>query len=865
MFIDMNQMPKTLICLFVAVPFCLIAAVADAASYNVGIGSKFIVSALDAGLPSFLKKPDIYVQYQDGGRTVKKKAMVISHFPQLTATCVWKSPVPPGKYSLYVFVRGQSSSPAVASDDFNVFAPAFATLSMESGTGWLEVTAAGTFFGQPKPKLWLQSAAPIDGRIIKKSCSIQTPLQYDDAKGRAGTSCMDVDSGESKLVLYVPSGLSAGDWMLMMDTKIGVASTPFTILPPEILSLTPASGAAGAEIKVSGKFFGKPPPKLWLSFLQGAKELSKSCGIKKPLAYPDAQDKGGMSCMELATGVSELTFFVPESLPDTECMFHLDNGVGESTAAFTPTFYISGKISRDALEGVPVQLFQNDVKIAETKSSFDGSYSLGGLHNGDYTVVPELPGFYFYPDSVDVSVQNSNPTGIDFVATESLKCLVIDISAGPAAESYPYQIYKAADAPPDLYYNDIYKTDRIAFFKISGGSFSMGSPEKELGRVKNEAQHDVTLTSDFYMALFETTQKQHMNVTGLNPSLLQGDMRPVEQVTWTQARGGTWPGDPAGQGQPSESSFIGMLRAKTGLEIDLPTEAQWEYACRAGTTTALNTGLNLTSLTMCANTGEAAWYYYNTYGVYHQVVGLKIPNNWGLCDMHGNVWELALDWYEDTATGATDPTGPANGVQRVIRGAGWNNKAASVRSARRTYFEPEAFTAYVGFRLIARIYGISGTVSGDVSAGVTVTLGGDISASTTTGSGGAYSFEDILNGEYTVTPSYKGYSFDPPSRDVTVANASANGINFTAASLKYAVSGSISGAVSKNVSVTIKGAISQTTTSDGDGKYGFTGIPSGNYTVTPSLSGYVFSPASKDISVYGTDVSGVNFTSAQAQ
>jgi formylglycine-generating enzyme required for sulfatase activity len=158
-------------------------------------------------------------------------------------------------------------------------------------------------------------------------------------------------------------------------------------------------------------------------------------------------------------------------------------------------------------------------------------------------------------------------------------------------------------------------------------------------------------------------------------------------------------------------SFVGRLRAKTGLTtLDLPTEAQWEYACRAGTTTALNSGNDLLAFTECPNMSEVGRYYYNHPGGFSNSqdvstdggtakVGSYLPNGWGLYDMHGNVTEWCLDWYEDYHDPTVDPVGAASGSSRVARGGDWNNYAMRCRSATRTGGTPSVRYTTFGFRL----------------------------------------------------------------------------------------------------------------------------------------------------------------------
>ncbi len=276
--------------------------------------------------------------------------------------------------------------------------------------------------------------------------------------------------------------------------------------------------------------------------------------------------------------------------------------------------------------------------------------------------------------------------------------LVIDLSGGTEAASYP--VSYLSDVPSGGWSDD-YKTTKMVMRLIPAGTYIMGSPEGELGRKDIETQHKVTLTKPFYAGVFEVTQKQYELVTGSTPSEHQGDARPVERVSYNMLRGtdkgAGWPANNEVDG----TSFFGILRAKTGLSFDLPTEAQWEFACRAGTTTALNSGKNLTSANEDANMNEVGRYGYDKSdgkGGYsqHTTVGSYLPNAWGLYDMHGNVWEWCLDWSGEYGGNAVDPKG-ADGVSRRQRGGAWNyNSSITCRSAYRSGDRPFANTSNQG-------------------------------------------------------------------------------------------------------------------------------------------------------------------------
>ena len=251
-----------------------------------------------------------------------------------------------------------------------------------------------------------------------------------------------------------------------------------------------------------------------------------------------------------------------------------------------------------------------------------------------------------------------------------------------------------------------FKTTEMWFRRIEPGTFIMGSAEDEIGRCGDFPQHAVTLTKPFYIGVFQVTQKQYELITGENPSIFKGDTRPVESVSYETIRGkekgSSWPKS----NEVDQKSFLGILRLKTKINFDLPTEAQWEYACRAGTQTALNNGKNLTDEWQCPNMAEVGRYGGNTFydkGGYQYLatVGSYHPNSWGLYDMHGNVWEWCLDWY-DTFNGPpnSDPKGAMTGIERVCRGGSWTSYADFCRSGCRSASAPDCADCNHGFRVV---------------------------------------------------------------------------------------------------------------------------------------------------------------------
>ncbi len=224
---------------------------------------------------------------------------------------------------------------------------------------------------------------------------------------------------------------------------------------------------------------------------------------------------------------------------------------------------------------------------------------------------------------------------------------------------------------------------------IPAGTFLMGSPKGDIGAAFNESdrlkakdyyQHEVTLSRAFLIGVTEITQAQYRRVTGQNPSVFKGDDLPVDNVSWDDA-----------------VKFCELLSAKTGKVVRLPTEAEWEYACRAETSTRYYFGQDPDH----AFLADHAWYEANS-GRRTQPVGKKTPNRWGLHDMGGNVWEWCSDFfkgpYEDKTV--TDPRGAPAGDTRVMRGGCWDTGPLSARSANRGGIIPSRATSRFGFRVV---------------------------------------------------------------------------------------------------------------------------------------------------------------------
>jgi len=215
----------------------------------------------------------------------------------------------------------------------------------------------------------------------------------------------------------------------------------------------------------------------------------------------------------------------------------------------------------------------------------------------------------------------------------------------------------------------------MEFVLIEPGKFLMGSPDEEAQRDADEVRHRVRLTKRFLMAATEVTQAQWQKVMPDNPSNFRAADLPVERVSWNDAM-----------------EFCRKLNEQEAKRYRLPTEAEWEYACRAGTTGPY-----------AGNLERMAWYTQNTGGTTHPVA-TKQANAWGLHDMHGNVAEWCADWYGDYPAGSVaEPPRPANGSSRVLRGGSWFGLTGGTRSAARGWNERDRPLASVGFRPCADI------------------------------------------------------------------------------------------------------------------------------------------------------------------
>jgi formylglycine-generating enzyme required for sulfatase activity len=256
----------------------------------------------------------------------------------------------------------------------------------------------------------------------------------------------------------------------------------------------------------------------------------------------------------------------------------------------------------------------------------------------------------------------------------------VSVDAPLSAPGAPVRLPELADgARPPLLEIDLGLDVTMALVNIVAGEFTMGSPAHERGRNADEGpQHLVRISRDFYLGKYEVTQARYERVTGANPSFFKRAGNPVEMATWHDA-----------------VEFCRILTLRTQWRFRLPTEAEWEYACRAG-----REGPHFFE-DGAEKLGDYPWCFESSEQQTYPVSG-KLPNPWGLHDVYGNVWEWCADWYDPGYYSRglrDDPAGPDEGEMRVLRGGSWFDSGRTCRSAERLALKPSHRNADVGFRV----------------------------------------------------------------------------------------------------------------------------------------------------------------------
>ena len=302
----------------------------------------------------------------------------------------------------------------------------------------------------------------------------------------------------------------------------------------------------------------------------------------------------------------------------------------------------------------------------------------------DDVQIPQIPLAFRSIQAADLRDWDGTLPHLEF---DNLLRAVARILGRPLAVQPGQKRKEVRDAAREKVHSSLEEREKLAnqgngigmmFTFIPAGAFYMGSEEDAWAK----PMHKVTITNPFYLGIYPVTQREWNAVMSDNPSRFKGDNLPVEYVSWREVQ-----------------EFIRKLNAKEGTgKYRLPSEAEWEYACRAGTTTRYSFGDSESKL------GEYAWFKEISGDKTHPV-GQKKPNSWGLYDMHGNVWEWVQDTWHDSYDGAPTDGSAWEGFDsyRVIRGGNWDNVARNCSSASRTYDDPDRRNSDLGFRLMRSV------------------------------------------------------------------------------------------------------------------------------------------------------------------
>ena len=381
----------------------------------------------------------------------------------------------------------------------------------------------------------------------------------------------------------------------------------------------------------------------------------------------------------------------------------------ETSGRVTATYSLSG-----APAIVTVEVLTNDVPVdASALGPMSGDVNRLITGDGSHAVYWKMPQWWMDrvgETNLKVKVSAWSPT----TPPDWMVVSLIDTNG--------YVRYYADELSiPGGVENSLYKTEQMLFRKIPAAKvrYRFGAPSGEKGKTsENGTPRIVTVNNDFYMGVYQVTQRQYELVTGLRPSFFSNTVdyaeRPVEQVSYADVRGDgyEWP---ASLHEVAEESFMGILRRRTGVNgFDLPAEIEWEFAARAECASALYTGDELSGKETSASLASIARYRKNSgyiggntepdgeslveYGTAN--VGGLDSNKWRLYDMIGNVWEMCLDFYAKNPTAEElEAGGPSSGTSHSVRGGAWNSLAERCRCASRYYFGAKTSNKGLGFRV----------------------------------------------------------------------------------------------------------------------------------------------------------------------
>ncbi len=492
-------------------------------------------------------------------------------------------------------------------------------------------------------------------------------------------------------------------------------------------------------------------------------------------------------------------------------------GVNFSTVTYT----ISGTISGTGGNGAIVNL--TGAATATATANASGSYTFSGLVNGAYTVTPSNPGFGFAPNSLNVTVASANVTGVNFSSTVTYG--VSGTVSGPGGNGATVNLTGAATATDS--------SNMVRYSQFDSAALPGSGP---WAYFCDHATYTANTTDLTDPNGGNTAMKLVGPATGGSCGTLATG---IQQVVSGESAGNTYTLSVWARGAlGGEQLHLGIQSGNSCSALQTLTIAWVRYSCSV-TTTGTPAGYQLSF----SNQPNVTVYLWGaqleprpTVGVYVHTTTAQLTMV--TADASGNYsfTGLANGTYTVTPTSSTATYTPAN-------------QSATVNSANVTGLN------------FSTSYSLSGTISGAGGNGATVTLSGAASATTTASSTGTYTFSNLANGSYTVTPSALGFSFTPASQAVSVSNANVANVNFSSTvAFVYSISGTISGAGGNGATVTLSGAASATVTASSTGTYTFSNLANGSYTVTPSKTGFTFTPASQPATISNASVAGLNFS-----
>ena len=491
------------------------------------------------------------------------------------------------------------------------------------------------------------------------------------------------------------------------------------------------------------------------------------------------------------------------------------------TAAAIPTYSISGTISPTA-NGSGATVTLGGAASATATADASGNYSFTGLANGSYTVTPSKAGFAFSPMSMPETVSNNNVAGVNFTATP-VPTYSISGTISPAASGTGATVTLSGAAGATATADS---SGNYSFTGLNNGSYTV--TPTETGFTFSPVNTPVTVSN--------------ANVMGVN---FTATANPAGQSLFTtQTPAITNASDGSGVNYELGTSFTSTATGQiTAVRF-------WKASSETGTHTGKiwsSTGTLLASVTFSGETASG-W----------QQQALATPVSISANTTYVVSVNTGNTFYVATSSGLAAQI--ANGNLRSVVGA--NGLYGSTEAFPTNSWQNSNYFRDIVF-VPGTTYSVSGTITPAASgSGATITLSGAGSATATADGSGNYSFTGLPNGSFTITPSKSGFAFSPTSSPATVNNANVTGINFTATAVPtYSISGTISSSANgSGATVTLSGAASVSTTADTSGNYTFTGLNTGSYTVTPSKSGFTFSPANAPVTVSNSNVTGINFT-----